>query len=173
MNTTGTLTTKKLGNRKMVINQSIVDAIIGTSVHLIRKLNEMNYMGNIPHTTVNIIIDTNCSLRKNKLRMRTIISCILITVIRELGISFNLFVFCGRYRGVYIPLDNRSIVEIISLLFDLEGVVKMPSTPLDLLTVKGQFDEKDPTVIVSDGFSEQLLSEKNEKIVDIFRTYTK
>ena len=29
---------------------------------------------------INIIIDTNYSLRKNKLRMRTIISCILVTV---------------------------------------------------------------------------------------------
>ena len=91
---------------------------------------------------------------------------------RELGISFNLYVFCGRYKGVYIPLEDRSIREIISFLFDMEEVVKMPSTPLDLLTVKGQFKEKDPVVIISDGFSEQLMSQDDE-VRNVFVAYSK
>lgn len=56
--------------------------------------------------------------------------------------------------------------------FDLEEVVKMPSTPLDLLIVRGQFSEKDPVVIVSDGFSEQLMSQDNE-VANVFRVYSK
>ena len=91
---------------------------------------------------------------------------------KELGISFNLYVFCGRYKGVYAPMEDLSIREIMSFIFDMEEVVKMPSTPLDLLTVKDRFDEKDPVVIVSDGFSEQLMSQDDD-VGNITRRYKK
>ena len=161
-----------ISNRRNEINLEIIQAISSTSAIVIESLKQSNCMNRKPHSTINIIIDTNCSLRKNKLRMRTIISCILITVMRELGISFNLYVPCGRSKGVYISMEDRSIREIISLLFDMEEVVKMPSTPLDLLSVKGQFNEKDPVVFVSDGFSEQLMSQDNE-VRNVFRAYSK
>ena len=166
------LTKEILGNTRNEIDMGVVQAVISTSVNVIESLKQSNCMNRKPHSTVNIIIDTNCSLRKNKLRMRTITSCILVTVMRELGISFNLYVFCGRYKGVYISMEDRSIREIISFLFDMKEVVKMPSTPLDLLTVKGQFNEKDPVVIVSDGFSEQLMS-KDDEVRNVFRAYSK
>lgn len=47
---------------------------------------------------------------------------------------------------------------MVSFIFDTELIVKLPSTPLDLLMVTGQFNEKDPIVIVGDGMSEQLIS---------------
>ena len=158
--------------RNELISKSVVGAINSASIKIIELLKGKSCMNRKPHSTINIIIDTNCSLRTNKLRMRTIISCILITVMKELGISFNLYVFCGRYKGVHVSMENRSVGEIISFVFDLEEVVKMPSTPLDLLTVPGQFNVRDPVVIVSDGFSEQLMSQ-NDEVKEVFKQYRK
>ena len=172
LNTSNTLTVEEFKEKGNGIAQNIVQSIVSTAVIIIQKLNHMNCMNRKPHNKINIIIDTNCSLRKNKLRMRTFITCILLVVMRELGISFNLYVLCGRYKGVLITLSNRSLCDIISLLFDLEEVVKMPSTPLDLLTIKGQFNEKDPVIIIGDGFSEQLMS-SNEEVRTVFRVYLK
>ncbi|CBK22809.2 uncharacterized protein [Blastocystis hominis] len=155
-----------------LIDVSVIEAVVSQSTGVIALLKQQKCMNRKPHSTINIIIDTNCSLRKNKLRMRTIISCILVIVMKELGISFNLYVFCGRYKGAFVSMDNRSIREIISFLFDIEEVVKMPSTPLDLLTVSGHFNEKDPVVIVSDGFSEQLMSQ-NDEVRTVFKRYRK
>ena len=146
---------------KGLIPYSVYAAVLSTSARLIKYVIR-NTMGRRPYSTINMILDTNCSLRKGKLRLRTIVTSILITVMKELGIPFNLYVFCGRYRGVIVTTENQSVHNIISFLFDMEEVVKMPSTPLDLLTLKKQFDEKDPVVIVSDGFSEQMMSEDNE-----------
>ena len=154
------------------INASVIEAIRSISIHIIVLLKGMNCMKRKPHSTINIIIDTNCSLRKNKMRMRTIVSCILVTILRELGISFNLYVLCGRYKGVYVTMEDRSVHEVISFLFAVEKVVKMPSTPLDLLTLEKRFDEKDPVVIISDGFSEQLMSQ-NDEVRDLFEQYSK
>ena len=156
--------------KRHMIDLYVVEAIISSSVKYIELLKQRNKLLKKTHSTINVILDTNCSLRKNKLRMRTVISCILVTVMRELGISFNLYIFCGRYKGVYVPMEDRSIHEIISFLFDMEEVVKMPSTPLDLLTIEGHFDEEDPAVIVTDGFSEQLLS-SNEVVRSFIAEY--
>ena len=172
LNTSSTLTIVEFKEKGNGMTHPIVQSIVSAAVNIIQKLSHMNCMNKKPYTKINIIIDTNCSLRKNKLRMRTIVSCIFITVMRELGISFNLYVLCGRYKGVRIMLNNRSLLDIILLLFDLEEVVKMPSTPLDLLTIKGQFHEKDPVLIVGDGFSEQLMS-SNEEVRTVFRVYLK
>ena len=167
-----TIKFEEMKSNPCLIDTSVIQAFVSKSTGVIELLKQLKCMNKKPHSIVNIIIDTNCSLRKNKLRMRTIISCILITVMKELGISFNLYVFCGRYKGVHVSIDSRSIREIISFLFDLEEVVKMPSTPLDLLTVEGQFNVKDPVVIVSDGFSEQLMSQ-NDEVKEVFKQYKK
>ena len=132
------LSFEKTELRNELIPERIVAAVNSASIRIIEWFKGIGCMNRKPHSTINIIIDTNCSLRKNKLRMRTIISIIIVTVMKELGILFNLYVLCGRYKGVCVSMENRSVHEIISFLFDIEGVVKMPSTPLDLLTVSDQ-----------------------------------
>ena len=107
---------------------------------------------------MNVIIDTNCTHRVNKSRMRSIITSILVTVMQEIGIHCRLFVLCGRYKGVLIPIEDRPLLDVVSFIFDTELIVKLPSTPLDLLMVSDQFSETDPIVIVGDGMSEQLIS---------------
>ena len=163
---------KALPSNTPKIADRVVQAIVSVSVKIIEMLKRMDCMTRKTYSKINIIIDTNCSLRKHKLRMRTIISSILITVIRDLGISFNMYVCCGKFKGVHIPVMDRSLYEIISFLFDIEEIVRMPSAPLDLLSINSRFNEKDPVVIISDGFSEQLMSPDNEKIRNIIGRYS-
>ena len=173
MSKADSLARKTLTSTMNRIAGEVVQAIVDTSVKAIEMFKDMKWMSKQTHSTISLIIDTNCSLRKKKLRMRTIITCILVTVMRELGITFKLYVCCGRYKGVYVSTESQSISEIISFLFDLERVVKYPSTPLDLLTISGQFNEKDSIVIVSDGFSEQLMAPDNNKVRYLLRVYSK
>ena len=164
---------KTLTSTTKQIASEVVQGVVDTSVKAIERFKEMNCMSRQTHSTISIIIDTNCSLRKKKLRMRTIITCILVTVMRELGIFLKLYVCCGRTKGVYVSTEAQSVGDIVSFLFDMERVVKVPSTPLDLLTISGQFSEKDPIVIVSDGFSEQLMCPDNNKVRHLFGVYSK
>ena len=167
-----TITSVKLKHMRIKTDTEVMEAIRSTSIHVIEVLKEMGCLNRETHLKLSIIIDTNCSLRKNKLRMRTIVSCILVTVMKELGISLNLFVLCGRSKGISILVDDSSICEIISFLFDLEKVVTVPSAPLDVLAIEGKFNKKDPVVIISDGFSEQLMSQDDE-VRNMFRAYSK
>ena len=107
---------------------------------------------------------------EEKKRRRSLISSILICVFTELGIPFKLFLSISRCRGCFIETEGISLDKILSLIFDIEETMKIPSTPLDLLTVYGYIDKDDSVIIISDGFSEQLTS-SHSSVTDVFELW--
>ena len=156
--TASTLTKESFKKKTRDIEEKLLLPILTTSSQLVALMSESSALSREPSSTVNVIIDTNCTHRTKKSRIRSIITSILVTVMKEIGIHCRLFVSCGRYKGVLIPIEDQSLTDVVSFIFDTELIVKLPSTPLDLLMVTGQFNEKDPIVIVGDGMSEQLIS---------------
>ena len=71
----------------------------------------------------------------------SILAVILICVFIELGIPFKLFLSISHCRGCFIDTKGISLDKILSLIFDIEETMKIPSTPLDLLTVDGYIDK--------------------------------
>ncbi|KAK8791950.1 hypothetical protein WA158_005327 [Blastocystis sp. Blastoise] len=106
-----------------------------------------------------IILDLNVSHKPNKSRMRTITSILLLLVCEELGIQTTLLCTGSRGQGFIITEQNEPIQSKISKLFDLEGVKKVPSTPLDIFEYEDiTIDDKSSYILISDCFSEQLIS---------------
>ena len=151
------------------IENKLLLPILTVSSQLVAAMASSSVLSKEIRSTVNVIIDTNCTHRKHKQRIRSIIASILVTVMKEIGVHFRLFVSCGRYQGVFIPTEDRSLTDIISFIFDTESIVKLPSTPLDMI-VSDQFDEKDPIVIVGDGMSEQLMS-SSQSVRAVFNSH--
>ena len=105
-----------------------------------------------------IVLDTSCSIRNRKLRLRSILASILISLCAEFGIEYHLIVACGRNRAVEVKCPSRTASDMIAFIFDIEYVAKMPSFPLDILFSRSMLHEDDIIFLLSDGFSEQLRS---------------
>ena len=147
------------------------DAVKSKAAHLVRTLTTKNtFASRQPYKRVNVIIDTNVTMRGTKRRLRSIVTSVVLCVLRELGVSSSLFLSCGRMKGVQVPLEGRDLKDVISLVFDVEAVVKIPSCPLDLLLANGGPTHEVPCVLISDGFSEQLLTDI-EDVTDLLTTW--
>ena len=152
------LVSVSLPDQSAAVDREYKKCVISTASHIVYSLMERNKDGKIPYAKVNVIIDTNYSHKTGKARLRSLVASTYLTVLRELGVPFDLYVSCGRKKFVQVEeLETRSLDDLLCLVSDLEGVVKIPSTPLDLIS-SFKSEENTIHVIISDGFSEQLMS---------------
>ena len=142
---------------EVVIDESYKKCVISAASRVVYSMMEKNTEGRSPYQKINLIIDTNYSHKPGKARLRTLATAMLIVILRELGVRFDLFLSCGRKKFVQVDLGECSVDQLLAVASDVEGIVKIPSTPLDLLS-SFKDDSESVNVIIGDGFSEQLMS---------------
>ncbi|KAK8821700.1 hypothetical protein WA556_002147 [Blastocystis sp. ATCC 50177/Nand II] len=143
--------------KEVVIDESYKKCVISAASRVVYSMMEKNTEGRSPYQKINLIIDTNCSHKPGKARLRTLATALFIVMLRELSVRFDLFVSCGRKKFVQVELGECSVDQLLAVASDVEGIVKIPSTPLDLLC-SFRDDTESVNVIIGDGFSEQLMS---------------
>ena len=140
--------------------QPILSSIYSLSSQLVIQMKEL--LRDRRTSTIDIIIDANCSMSRNTRRVRSIVTSVLVTLCVECGFEYHLFVSCGRYKVAEIVNSNQNIEDLYSMIVDLEFLKVVDSSPFDLLSVEGRFKRDDFFFIISDGFCKQLLSGPNE-----------
>ncbi|KAK8805704.1 hypothetical protein WA158_002360 [Blastocystis sp. Blastoise] len=120
---------------------------------------------------VNLIFDVNVSHKVNKSRLRSTIGCLLLLICDCLGIPTSLYCTGGRLQAFKLIPTKDNLYEKISIIYDLEKVKKIPSTPLDLFAFEQPSKDllSQSFFILSDGYSEQLLTDLPE-ITSFFTT---
>ncbi|KAK8832630.1 hypothetical protein WA577_004889 [Blastocystis sp. JDR] len=155
--------------KEVVIDESYKKCVISAASRVVYSMMEKNTEGKSPYQKINLIIDTNCSHKPGKARLRTLATAMFIVMLRELGVRFDLFVSCGRKKFVQVELGECSVDQLLAVASDVEGIVKIPSTPLDLLS-SFRDDTESVNVIIGDGFSEQLMS-RETCVTDAFTVF--
>ena len=145
---------------KKKLPQPILRTIYSLSSQLVIQMKKL--LKDKCTSTIDIIVDANCSMNRHTRRVRSIVTCVLVTLCVECGFEYHLFVSCGRYKVAEIVNPKRNIKDLYSLIVDMEFLKVVDSSPLDLLSVEGRFKRDDFFFIVSDGFCKQLLSGPNE-----------
>ena len=153
----------------VVIDESYKKCVISAASRGVYSMMEKNTEGKSPYQKINLIIDTNCSHKPGKARLRTLATAMFIMMLRELSVRFDLFVSCGRKKFVQMELGECSVDQLLAVASDVEGIVKIPSTPLDLLSSFKE-DWESVNVIIGDGFSEQLMS-RETGVTDAFNVF--
>ena len=154
---------------EVVIDESYKKCVISAASRVVYSIMEKNTEGRSPYQKINLIVDTNCSHKPGKARLRTLATAMFIVILRELGVRFDLFVSCGRNKFVQVELGECSVDQLLAVASDVEGIVKVPSTPLDLLS-SFKDDSESVNVIIGDGFSEQLMS-RETCVTDAFTVF--
>ncbi|KAK8822399.1 hypothetical protein WA577_005562 [Blastocystis sp. JDR] len=155
--------------KEVVIDESYKKCVISAASRVVYSMMEKNTEGRSPYQKINLIIDTNYSHKPGKARLRTLATAMLIVILRELGVRFDLFLSCGRKKFVQVELGECSVDQLLAVASDVEGIVKVPSTPLDLLSSFKE-DSESVNVIIGDGFSEQLMS-RETCVTDAFNEF--
>ena len=155
--------------KEVVIDESYKKCVISAASRVMYSMMEKNTEGKSPYQKINLIIDTNCSHKPGKARLRTLATAMFIVMLRELGVRFDLFLSCGRKKFVQVELGECSVDQLLAVASDVEGIVKVPSTPLDLLS-SFKDDTESVNVIIGDGFSEQLMS-RETCVTDAFNVF--
>ncbi|KAM7454935.1 hypothetical protein BLSTO_04308, partial [Blastocystis sp. subtype 1] len=161
--------TVSIPQKEVVIDESYKKCVISAASRVVYSMMEKNTEGRSPYQKINLIIDTNCSHKPGKARLRTLATALFIVMLRELSVRFDLFVSCGRKKFVQVELGECSVDQLLAVASDVEGIVKIPSTPLDLLSSFKE-DSESVNVIIGDGFSEQLMS-RETCVTDAFNVF--
>ncbi|KAM7454618.1 hypothetical protein BLSTO_04623 [Blastocystis sp. subtype 1] len=155
--------------KEVVIDESYKKCVISAASRVVFSMMEKNTEGKSPNQKINLIIDTNYSHKPGKARLRTLATALFIVMLRELGVRFDFFLSCGRKKFVQVELGECSVDQLLAVASDVEGIVKVPSTPLDLLS-SFRDDSESVNVIIGDGFSEQLMS-RETCVTDAFNVF--
>ncbi|KAK8809840.1 hypothetical protein WA158_000783 [Blastocystis sp. Blastoise] len=159
---------KKVQNQKCLIDSHFINFILNnykgyvSKVYNLFRQSEKRDCQIIEH--INIIIDINFTIKSQKRRLRTIATSILVILSYMLNVQISLYSTCGRGQGfMYIPKETNNLYELLSIIYDLDddNIIKTPSAPFDIFgfdDIRKKLDTE-KFIIISDGFSEQLISE--------------
>ncbi|KAK8807361.1 hypothetical protein WA158_004120 [Blastocystis sp. Blastoise] len=149
-------------------NQNLIDFILvnykGILSYYVNSIRRSEKRENKYIPRVNLICDVNFSHKVNKSRLRSTIGCLLLLICDCLGIPTSLYCTGGRSQAFKLIPTKDNLYEKISIIYDLEKVEKIPSTPLDLFAFSQPSEDllSQSFFILSDGYSEQLLSDLPE-----------
>ncbi|KAK8789876.1 hypothetical protein WA158_006656 [Blastocystis sp. Blastoise] len=149
-------------------NQNLIDFILvnykGILSYYVNSIRKSEKRENKYIPRVNLICDVNFSHKVNKSRLRSTIGCLLLLICDCLGIPTSLYCTGGRSQAFKLIPTKDNLYEKISIIYDLEKVKKIPSTPLDLFAFEQPSKDllSQSFFILSDGYSEQLLSDLPE-----------
>lgn len=97
--TASTLTKESFKKKTRDIEEKLLLPILTTSSQLVALMSESSALSREPSSTVNVIIDTNCTHRTKKSRIRSIITSILVTVMKEIGYSLSSLCIMWSLQG--------------------------------------------------------------------------
>ena len=139
--------------------QFILNSIYSQSSQLVIRMRHL--LEKQCRSSINLIVDANCSMSRDTCRIRSIITSILITLCVECGFKYRLFVSGGQNKVIEIKNNQSNIEYLYSMIFDMEFLKIIDSSPFDVLLSDPTFNRDDFFFIISDGFCKQLLTKDN------------